>query len=197
MISTMQSYNATATLPDYFDFATVAELEQQFFALPSSDFDSSKKPQSEDDLMILDDLLVGYSQHQFSGYESFDALFGAPDPLTFSGHFDFKEEPRIPSASLAVELPRSLSSVSTASSSSCYSSSLEPRAAGTAPASRSMPLDPAARRRERNRLAAERCRQRKTGRIESLQKECDDLRRQKEQLLKENERLLRALRLKF
>ena len=65
------------------------------------------------------------------------------------------------------------------------------------PATKSMPLDPASRRRERNRLAAERCRQRKTGLIETLQKECDELRRQKDQLLKENERLLRALGLKF
>lgn len=195
----MQSYTATATPTDYFDFATVAELEQQLFALPSSDFDVSKKRQAEDDLMILDDLLVGYGQQQCSGYESFDALFGAPDPLAFSGHFDFKEEPRIPSGHLAAafEIPRSPSTVSTASSSSCYSSSPESRVAVTVPTSRSMPLDPAARRRERNRLAAERCRQRKTGLIESLQKECDDLRRQKEQLLKENERLLRALGLKF
>lgn len=172
----MQSYTTTATPIDYFD-------------LPSS---NGLKRQAEEDLMILDDLLVDFGQQpQYSGYEAFDALFGAVDPLAYSGQFDFKEEPRIPYSfpPVETEIPRSASTVSTtsSSSSSCYAS----------PATKSIPMDPAARRRERNRLAAERCRQRKTGLIETLQKECDDLRRQKEQLLKENERLLRALGLKF
>lgn len=184
----MQSYTTiNSTRNEYFDFATVAELEQQLLALPSS----GMKRQAEDDLMILDDLLVDFGQQQsFSGYEAFEALFGASEPLAYSGQFDPKEELRIPYAlSPDTEIPRSTSTVSSTSS-SAYS-------AVTVPAAKSMPLDPAARRRERNRLAAERCRQRKTGLIETLQKECDELRQQKDQLLRENERLLRALGLKF
>jgi hypothetical protein len=54
-----------------------------------------------------------------------------------------------------------------------------------------------ATKRERNRLAAERCRQKKTALIETLQQECDQLRAEKEKLLEENRKLLQALGLRF
>ena len=54
-----------------------------------------------------------------------------------------------------------------------------------------------ATKRERNRLAAERCRQKKAALIETLQQECDQLRVEKEKLLEENRKLLEALGMRF
>lgn len=53
-------------------------------------------------------------------------------------------------------------------------------------------VDKALTKRERNRLAAERCRARKANLINSLQSECDGLRAEREALLRENQ-ILREL----
>ena len=90
----------------------------------------------------------------------------SPAPVSELASFEFKEEPRIP---------------------------MRPAASSRLPA-------PApsisTNKRERNRLAAERCRQRKADLIGTLQKECDELRLERERLLADNARLLRALGLR-
>ena len=100
--------------------------------------------------------------------------------------------------------PDSLSDFGTLSSASPLSSTVtpkeEPRLPAPTGASVAKPKsksDPVARKRERNRLAAERCRQRKTDLISTLQKECDDLRIERERLLAENARLMAVLGLRL
>lgn len=128
---------------------------------------------------------------------SFPAASPFPTASPFPS-FGFKEEYRIGSpsdsfdddasldeSSLSSKRPRTSYSSSSASFQSAYA------AAPAAPAE--LCRDPVSRKRERNRLAAERCRQRKADLIGSLQKECEELRRQRERLLEENARLLRAL----
>lgn len=158
--------------------------------------------------LVVDDLLsmpLGYDA-------SFDCLFGRGDPIAIPGSdasqliqnaasfptFDFKEEYRIgsPSESFDEEELSFRTSAKRPCPSPTYSTSsdlYERPFSATPAASAELPKDPVSRKRERNRLAAERCRQRKADLIGSLQKECEELKRQKERLLEENARLLRAL----
>lgn len=53
--------------------------------------------------------------------------------------------------------------------------------------------DPRQSKRERNRIAAEKCRLKKVELIASLQRECSQLKAERERLVQDNERLLRAL----
>lgn len=69
-------------------------------------------------------------------------------------------------------------------------------ATGATPASPTLPSYPSGRggdkaqvKRERNRLAAERCRARKLNMISSLQEQCSRLRQERDQLMLENQRL--------
>lgn len=149
---------------------------------------------------FADDLLVQSTSAASAGYDDFASLFGydpfdasslsfsgtSPDPVvdavslgesSFSTESSYlqqsmvmpKEEPRIPSSrsSSTVSLPMRAAVTKDSSAPSC--------------------------KRERNRLAAERCRQRKAQLIDSLQKECDELKAERERLLAENARLMQAL----
>lgn len=127
-------------------------------------------------------------------------------PVTAAGRVEPKEEPRIPHVGLASVTSRESQHAQFASAAALYRSMTKAVSCAAAPAAPAAPpscqptgsssgasLDPASRKRERNRLAAERCRQRKTDLIDTLQKECEELRVEREKLLLENAKLLRAL----
>lgn len=155
---------------------------------------------AQQDMLLCNEILASGAASA-SGYDAFESLFGfdpfalaasgsepargiaspvgggpgafasdasyatapSPAPVSELASFEFKEEPRIPMRPAA--------------------SSRLPAPASSIPANK----------RERNRLAAERCRQRKADLIGTLQKECDGLRLERQRLLADNARLLRAL----
>lgn len=88
--------------------------------------------------------------------------------------------------------------MSAASSQSISSSRSLSACAPAAPVVRKRPLQPCedekvSLKRERNRLAAERCRARRVQLISALQAECDDLRVERDRLQRENKMLLDML----
>jgi len=186
---------------------------------PSS---AKRKRRPETELMLSqDDLLQGAvgnfldeSYQASAGFESFESLFGL-DPFVLSPFTDTPVQQPQPLVSRHIEplvdtvydfldlsvhqqpVGQSVDlSISRPSSAIPQVSQEKVQRAvpSLAVASSICPEDESLlSKREKNRLAAERCRQRKANLIESLQVECDQLRLEREKLLAENARLLQAL----
>ncbi len=157
-------------------------LNQLLFS--DTNFDQTYDPVSYD--LYAGEVAPSVTTEQL-GVRGFDDLFGL-DPLAYSGMPVIYSDPPVAKPCSITVLQDTV----------CRADPKEePRIKQAVTKSLSLPSDSAARKRERNRLAAERCRQRRLDLISQLQLECDQLKREREQLLAENERLLRALGLQF
>lgn len=148
----------------------------------------------------LEDFLEDILPSAAPSYNDFNGLFGIDQfviPEASSASFDNSAESNSDTCTVTDEL-------SLIAPPPYCESSYERDSKDNLPAARSRPKlakaaavigedDALSLRREKNRLAAERCRQKKTMLIETLQQECDELRLEKERLLMENARLLKAL----